>query len=1372
MADPNEVESLARAASTASAASAVGHVPTMHVSPVDDPNNHASPVHGLEATATLTAGLEETFVLPASREQTRYWMLAQLDPSSTASNMAIAFDISGDMNAAAAEAAIAALTMRHEALRTIFRLEAGVLSQVILSRPLYSFETEDLSAFAESSRDEAAQASVSRHGHTVIDLHSGPVLHARLIQLSRQKHILALTMNHIVCDGWSNGILIRDFTLLYDAILTNKEAVLPELPFQFADFALWQHEYLESPEAEMAANFWKSRVTADLPALDLPTDYPRTAGRSFPGHIESALLPQTTNDRLIEFCRNSGSTKHIVLLAAFEALCARYTGQTEFLLGSTIANRTQPGMENVVGRFANPQIIVARVEGDPTFAGLEQAVRESGTEAYNHQDLPFSRIIEDFQMTQAGATSQFLQVWFLYQKAFMQPQTGSTILVTPRRSVSGGVDFDLLVSIVERAEGPRIQMEYNTQLFSTGRIRRLIEGFIELLGNALEYPDRPLSTIAGLPAVSAAPEAPAALVAIRKPAAKQRLFDQLSAMAVKLPDAVAVAEPSHSVSWAGLDAQSSAVAAELKRREITSSSLVLVHLSETAASVVALVGALKTGAKVLPLPWHGTSDSIHTLLTLMPGSFLLASREFSFKSAKGQLFFDEIERLAPHPNFQPDGRGELVFLKDASSAESDSTSLAIVLDQLEAAADVVGLKFGSTDGQDSILSFPAAGPMEACLDRLMAVAGGAQLTFARNPSRDSMDQLLAACQATRVHLSPAELRTLTKQGWNGDRRVTILLRGGRLPGFLAREQDDRVPRYFKAAYFLLGEPKAGGYVAQQKLSNRSGTSGLLPILGKLSVQDQQGKPVPSGGFGQLYWNNTAVQFVARSIADGHLEALDRNDRFVQVRGHRVCLGEIDDALNLLPSVDDSFTIVREVHGEPSFTAYLAADGATSGKEALSPEAHLTATLPGHMVPAEYIRINKLPRRLDGRVDLAALPAMTAPAQTAPAMQTTSMTAVEEKLAGIWKDVLSLRQVDIHTPFFELGGSSLLLVRLFARINKAFETSLPITAIFDAKTIAALSMTLGGEAQISPLVQVQTSGSKPALFMIHSYLLYKGLSTSLGADQPFYGLRELDRDGHLTIEERVSRYVSEIRRVQPRGPYHLAGWCAAGPLTVEVARQLIQAGQEVHYIALFDSWLPGYLDSVEAPKTSRSRLPFREVSSKLSYHRRKMVGLKSGKKVRYIWMAATRVLKEARYHLYLQNWERLRRLSEKYQFALPQFMHNTSLDTFSALKDYRERRIPIRLTLIRASDSREVPGAAASCGWERVAEYGVDVLWAPGDHETMFVGANLEATASILRKGLESAGHSPLEEAVLPGGSSDLKSIHLGRAALHVDCPIL
>jgi thioesterase domain-containing protein/non-ribosomal peptide synthetase component F/acyl carrier protein len=1327
--------------------------------------------------------VEDTYVFPASREQTRYWMLAQLDPESTASNMAIAFELEGEVSDTLVEGAIAGLTMRHEALRTIFRLEAGVLSQVVLARPLYRFTVEDLTMLAGDEQSGALEATVSRHGHTVIDLENGPVLHAHLVHLDQRRHVMALTMNHIVCDGWSNGLLIRDFTVIYEALVTGTEPLLPELPFQFADFSLWQNEYLASPAADEAAAFWKSHITSDLLALDMPTDRPRPAGRSFPGHIESALLPKEIDDKLKAYCRNTGSTKHIVLLAAFEALCARYTGQSEFLLGSTIANRTQPGMEDVVGRFANPQIIVAKAGGNPTFRALEQRVRDWETAAYTHQDLPFSRIIEDFQIDQAGATSQFLQVWFLYQKAFMQPQTGRTLRVTPRRSVSGGVDFDLLVSVVERAEGPRIQFEYNTLIFEPARIRGLIHGLIELLGGALEQPDVPLSEIAHvLPpsdvAIQAVADGP-----VEPAVANPGLLATLAAHATARPDAVASSDATKSLTWRELDDQSHAVAAEVARLNPSVATLV-VHLTQHVQSLAALLAGLRLGCQVLPLPAQADAAIVSACLQSVSHGFLLGSQATgvtpgiayeSFAALPGRSGASDESALSQQENTQ-----FLLLTGGAAGATPKFTAVSGAALDRDVAAVVPALHL---DKDASILALPAATALDATLDRLIALRSGAELNLGMDPADDaavnaagrSVADQVAAHEATYLFATPAQARTISASGWTGDRRVSLLVRGGRLSCKLKSALTLRL----KSAVYLCTLPQAGRVAGLQFLLGARASEGFLPFGEmQLVLQNAEGMRLPAGAFGEVCIVQRAKQgaemsavpedspirtgYMASSTTAGVLELQDVEHRYIQLRGHRVCLGDIEDAALGLFYVHDAAVLAPTTD---SLVLYLAAPRGRRDTNGVLQ--HLSQALPSHLIPSDVLWVDSLPVAADGHLDTGHLPQReVVEDRQESSLNTLPLNKVEERLASIWKDVLGLRSIDIHKSFFALGGSSLLLVRLFARVNKAFDTSLPITTIFDAQTVAALALMLGGPREMSHLVQVQTAGTKPPLFMIHSYLLYQGLSNSLGPDQPFYGLRELEQDGHLTIEERVDYYTREIRRQQPHGPYHLAGWCAAGPLTVEVARKLLNAGEQVRYLALFDSWLPGYLESIETANADGSWRPYRTVGSKLNYHRNRVRGLRPGKKAQYLWLAITRIARDTRYRIYLHNWERLHRLSEKYHFQLPQFMHNTSLETFSALKEYEGRKLPVRLTLIRASDSREVAGAAPTCGWDQVAEKGVEVLWAPGDHETMFIGKNLQVTSEIVQLGLEASAAQEYST----GSGSESQGAHLVRGVMHVDCP--
>jgi thioesterase domain-containing protein/acyl carrier protein len=456
-------------------------------------------------------------------------------------------------------------------------------------------------------------------------------------------------------------------------------------------------------------------------------------------------------------------------------------------------------------------------------------------------------------------------------------------------------------------------------------------------------------------------------------------------------------------------------------------------------------------------------------------------------------------------------------------------------------------------------------------------------------------------------------------------------------------------------------------------------------------------------------------------------------------------------------------------GTPHLASWIVCHGALDIGEL---RRSLTTTLPQHLIPATLQLANAFPFRLDGSVNasqLNAAPETASRNAAAPIADDTSLASddVSRELSDIWKDVLHLDAVDPHRPFFDAGGNSLLLVRLFARLNKSFGTHLPITTIFDADTVAELSERLRNHGEIRPIVPVQTHGHRPPVFMIHSYLLYRSLSQALGPAQPFYGLRELEADSALDMQERVANYVREIRAVQPHGPYSLMGWCAAGPLTMEVARHLIEAGETMGPVILFDSWLPGYLSSVEEVKTNGAAVPrWNRIRAKLQRHGGKMQGLSIRQRVQYVRDAVAHFTLNRRNRFFIRHWSTLNALANRFRVPLPQFMYNTTLTTFAALNAYRPQPVPIRLTLIRAHDAREVPGASAACGWEQVAMHGVEVLWAPGDHETMFLGDKLEATTELIRHCLQRPDANGMQHAPADASAAARADSRLLRAGSH------
>jgi non-ribosomal peptide synthetase component F/thioesterase domain-containing protein/acyl carrier protein len=1311
----------------------------------------------LEVPVSDDPSLDGIYVFPAGLEQSRYWLLDRLAGASTASNMAVAFRLEGPIEDAQAEHCVRELVLRHEVLRTTFRMIDEALSQVISEEPVYSFTVSDLRGLPEAARLKKAEDLLHEHSRIHIDLAFGPAFFVHLIHVTDSDHLLAFTVHHIACDGWSNGILVRDFAALYEAATQKRKPTLPELPFQFADFTVWQHSWLESEAARAALDYWKEHIRRDLPAIDLPTDFPRSAQKSFPGDIEGRLLSPVLTARLKAYCRQHDATMHQLLLAAFEGLISRYAGQTEFLLGSTIANRTQPGMENVIGRFAHPQVILADVRGNPSYRELLGRVVDWSAKSYAHQDLPFSRLTEEFQLDQAGATSRFLQVYFVYQKAFMQPQTAGSLRIQPRPSVSGGVNFDMLVSIVERAEGPRLQIEYNTVLFRRERICRLLDQYIRVLeavmdDDALAVSELPLLSPQEHSTLKLAGTGPALRPVFSEdsetqplPASLAQCFDLQAEARGGSP---ALVNGASRISWSDLQIRSLRFAGALEKLGLRPGQTVAVRIEPTAGSAAAAIAVLRLGAVVMPVPASVSSAEWQTIRAQFQPSLSLASQSFAEKFSSVTAF----EQLDVEPstsgNPVPPSAADIAWLGAKISADGSYEKIlvshAAAARSLRSAAQALGFRAG-----DAVLVFPATAlsPLaltDAWTDLLLPLLSGATIVYPGESTPAEMQSLLDREQISYALGAPAEWARLFGNGWPGDRRINLICRGSRVSSVIAEQLAKSPCRVWS----MLSSATTAGPFALARLDTSQPSQPvqwpLAPLPGdSLRILDAWCSPVPFAVPGELIVQRDSAElrpgYVALYSPGLGFEAIEQAGRSESLHGYRLRLGELEDLLMQEPSVALAEAAIQpDPNGRPVLVAYIA--GKNGGQPSISAvSAWLKSVGSQHLASAELIALASIPHRLDGSADLAALPspgsspfALVEEAGFVPPRD-----ELETRLVTIWESVLGVHGIGIRTNFFTLGGYSLMIVRLFANINRALSVSLPITTIFNAPTVEQLADVIRGRTLCSPLVPVQPSGSKPPFFLIHSYLLYGGLPGALGDDRPFYGLRELNQS--MTMEDRVVSYAKEIRSIQPKGPYYIGGWCAAGPLAVETARQLIEAGEEVAMVVLFDSWRPGYAAELAAQHKRMPEMALRaRVYRKFRYHRLKTQSLSTQARLKYAWNAVAEKLSSTRAKLYLRHWGFAQRLFSQFGLPLPNFMHNVSLQTLEAIRTYNGRPFAGRITLIRATDSVYIPGAEPGCGWGALAGKGIDVEWAPGTHESMFVEPNLSVVGDILRNSLEKA----------------------------------
>lgn len=1296
-------------------------------------------------------GQAQVYVFPASLEQSRYWILDRLDAASTASNMAIAFRLEGAVDDVLVEQSLRDLTLRHEALRTNFRLVDGVLAQVISEEPRFSFSVSDLRSLSADEAQRRAETLAHEHARAAIDLADGPVFFVRLIHITDRQHLLAFTIHHIVCDGWSNGILVRDFAAIYRALSENREPFLPALPFQFADFTVWQQQWLESEAAQAALAFWREHIQREMPAVDLPADHPRGSQKSYPGDIESQLLSPELSDKLKTYCRHNDATLHQVLLAAFEGLISRYTDQTEFLLGSTIANRTQPGMEHVVGRFANPQVILADLRGDPTFRELLKRVADWSAKSYAHQDLPFSRLMEEFQLDQSGATSQFLQVYFLYQKAFMQPQNAGAVKIVPRPSISGGVNFDLLVSVVERAEGPRLQVEYNTVLFEQQRIRRLIEMYIRVLEAVMESDALRVSEFPLLSKEEKTVLAAAGASSILEDLAADSIPAWFDRCASSHPDAVAIIHGNRRISWRELQAKSLEYMRGLAQLGLTAGNTVALRMEPTADTAAVALAILRIGAMVLPVPQStGVTEWNLILLELQP-ALSLAQQSFaerfttltSFAQVRTAARASSL--TAPSAELSYPSAGDPAWLQVVTAKTGHYRVTAATHGTTLQAMISTNRTLDMRPG-DGVLIWPAHASAEAWTDLLLPLLAGAVSVHAGETGAEVLQPLIDRVQASFALITPVEAAALLAAGWKGDPRFRLVCRGEG-----ATASGMKLLANFPGRIELIhSSPTTAGpfAVASCRASGRDPDiidCALTPLAGQqLALVDRSGGLVPFGVTGELaVRQGSSLQrtgYLGRFSPQRGFALVDAANRQVRLHGYRLRLGDLEPYLYRNPEIAAIESTIMHNGSARVLTTYI------SGKAGRRPSAEnasaeLKRIAPFHLASTEIVAVDTIPRRVDGSPNLSALPRPGASriAQSKKAAAVPPRDDLERKLVKIWEEVLGVRDIGIRDSFFSLGGYSLMIVRLFARMNKTLAASLPITTIFNAPTIEQLAAVLRGSVGYSSLVPVQPNGTMPPLFLIHSYLIYNGLRTILGEDRPLYGLRELDRDAEMTIEKRVSSYIREIRSVQPHGPYFLSGWCAAGPLAVEAARQLTETGEKVAMVLLFDSWRPGYAAELASAQADDPQATVRAaLGRKYRFHRMQLSGRSATSKLKYLGGVVAMKLRSSRDKLFLRHWGLAQRLFTRFGLSLPHFMYSVSLKTVNTVSTFKGGVYPGRITLIRATEAPYIPHADPACGWNALAQEGVQVLFSPGTHESMFVEPNLTALGEILHNCFERA----------------------------------
>ncbi|RYZ36054.1 MAG: amino acid adenylation domain-containing protein, partial [Myxococcaceae bacterium] len=1073
--------------------------------------------------------------------QQRLWFIDQLEPGTSLYNMPLPLRLTGVLDEGALRRSLDALMARHESLRTTFRVEAGQPVQHIHAEATVPFESVDLTGITDTAE---RQAEAERRGlaesRRPFNLEQGPVIRALLMKLGAEDHVLVVHVHHIVSDGWSLGVLVREVTALYEAFRHGQTPSLPELPVQYADYAVWQRNWLQGDVLKAQLGWWKQQLAGASHVLDLPTDKPRPAVATQRGDAVSVRLPRALSEQVEALAQKEGATPFMVLLAAFQTVLHRYSGQDDVLVGSPIANRGHAETEGLIGFFVNTLVLRGSFSARTTFRELLAQVRTTTLGAYEHQDLPFERLVESLQTTRDLGRTPLFQVLFALQNAPL-PE-----LALPGLSVAGahfgGRDlslFELSLDLNRDAEGFAGMLQYATDLFEPATVERLATHLRVLLETVLARPDLPLADV---PLSSA--EEQARLLSIGRGDVvdfdvETTLHALIEAQVVRTPDADALEFEGTTLSFRQFDARANQLARHLRSLGVGPEVTVALSLERSADALIAFLAVLKAGGAFVPLDPAAPVARKDFLLRDCGASVLLTTRALAetwqpdvdhvVKLDVEQTWLAALSDEPLPPSAGPDNLAYVIY----TSGSTGMPKGVMVQHRTVVHLHHTLTRNVYTQQRPLRVSLNSALYFDAVIEAFIKLLAGHCLCIIPEDTRRDPERMLSWIEQQRIDLqtsTPSQLKLLLDAGMLERAWVpSQFLVGG-------EAMDESLWRLFAGttrtrAINGYGPTEATVCVTTYDVQ---GTSLARPVIGRpldnlrAYVLDEHQHLVPFGLPGELCFSGagitrgylgrpdlTAERFVpdpfgaepgarlyrtgdkARWREDGTLDFMGRLDFQVKLRGYRIELGEIEATLRSHPGIRDAVAVVREdMPGDARLVAYVVPEVDTA-----TLRDHLREYLPEYMVPAAVMALPALPLTPNGKVDRKALPVPEA-SQLGTRNYAAPETPTEVALAALWSEVLRIPTVGRHDNFFELGGHSLLATQLVSRVRAHFGVELPLRAFFERPTVAALAALIdsfqgpdGTGASLPPLVRAERPDVLPLSFAQQRLWFIEQLGTS-------------------------------------------------------------------------------------------------------------------------------------------------------------------------------------------------------------------------------------------------------------------------------------
>ncbi|PSB59205.1 non-ribosomal peptide synthetase [Chamaesiphon polymorphus] len=1158
---------------------------------------------------------------PATESQKEIWLGVQLSKEANlACMLSQSLRLTGQLDLDALQGAIEQLVNRHESLRTTFSGDGMTIS--IAKAIEFQSPIIDLTNLTESARkaeiDRQQQLSVSEP----FDLRHGPLFRTTILRLTDREHLLIFTIHHIVCDGWSMGVIAADLAKFYTALKRGIEPAIGQ-PEYFSDYAFAERDDLGSPESIEIEAYWLDRFADLPPILELPTDYPRPPLRTFNSGCEYYTLPASLVDRIEKLGVKNSCSLMTTLLAAYEIFLFKLTGQTDLTVGVPTSGQIAAGKYNLVGHCVNFLPLRSRIAPESNFSRYLRSRNSAILDDYEHQNFTFGSLLQKLPIPRDASRIPLVAAVFnidLNSEDDRDAFDGLTREISFNRS--SFATFEFFLNAVTTPQGHvTLECQYNTHLFSAATIQNRLQEFENLLAQIVADAERPLRELSLLSAA----QTDRLLVEWNQTETNyphDRSIPELFERQVEISgDAIALIFEERQLTYRQLNDRANRLANYLIASGVKSGELVGIALDRSIETIVAILGVLKAGGAYLPLDLSYPPERLAFMLADATVSVLLTNQtsiarlpEHLGKTICLDRDWDEIATASSANPQQSAKSDDLAYVMYTSGSTGQPKGVCVPYrGVIRLVKDTNYLDFNNTQVwlQLAPIAFDAS-----TLEIWGSLLNGGKLVLfpGEKPSLGELGQIIDRHQITSLWLTAGLFHLMVDERIEDLRPLRQLIAGGDV---LSVSHVQKVRSTLPNCQLIngYGPTENTTFTCCYPITSLNGLNSIpigRPIANtQVYILDPDRQPVPIGVPGELYIGGdglalgylnrpdlTAEKFIAnpfgsgklyrtgdlvRYLPEGEIEFLGRIDNQVKIRGFRIELGEIDAVLSQHPQVREVRTIDREDRpGDKRLVAYIVTESAPPATEDW--RSFLLSRLPEYLVPSAFVTIDALPLTANGKVDRRALPLPESMLDVSAALRVFPRDEIELQLAEIWERVLDVQSIGIRDNFFELGGHSLMAVRLFAEVEKIWGQNLPLATLFQAQTIELLAKVLRQTEWVAPwssLVAIQPHGSKTPIFCFHpiggNVMEYYPLADYLGKDRPIYGLQCQGLDGKQpllkSIEEMASHYIQEILTVQPQGPYLTIGYSFGGLLAYEAARQLSQMGKQVDLLAIVDCNAP-------------------------------------------------------------------------------------------------------------------------------------------------------------------------------------------------------